>query len=286
MTKGKERASKRPVSESSSDSDSETISQDEISVDFEFYNMDTDDYHSVRNFLIHALGRNYSKVIEAGEIANFITETLSEDVGTTIKTEGEKSDPYGFVSIAPLREAKSKPEAMLKAFFLKTAEGTEKKAQLEAFFKAGKTGVVFMERFVNLPADIAGPVYKQLLEDYKHASKEDPTFKIERVLLSTPTFVEVESELDKELAGKKANKKKAKTSESNPADSSYYYGEAEMLLELAEFSWDFKVESSERPSDSKRAFGDMGVIAGRRVFALTMANFTKFVNSIEEYIKA
>lgn len=253
--------------------------------------MDTDDYHSVRNFLIHAFGRNYSKVIEAGEIARLITDTLSEDVGTTIKTEGEKSDPYGFVTIVPLRKGEEeKAESMLKAFFLKTADGTEKKkTQLESFFKSGKAGIVFMERFVNLPADIASPIYKQLLEDYKHAVKEDPSFKVERVLLSTPTFVEVESELDKELlSGKKPNKKKAKMEKTTDtsSSSSYYYGEAEMLPELAEFSWDFKVESSERSSDSKRAFGEMGVIAGRRVFALTMANFIKFVNSIEEYIKA
>lgn len=135
--------------------------------------MDLPDYHAVRNFLCQAFGQNYSDVIDAGKIAKVITEDFSEDVGTTIKTEGEQSDPFAFASIVPLCSGTDQEsQRMLKKFFLKTCKDVQDKERLEKLLKEDKVSVLFMERFVNMPADVAPPLYKQLLHDYNNAVKE------------------------------------------------------------------------------------------------------------------
>lgn len=245
--------------------------------------MDTSDYHTIKNFMSHAFGQNYASLVEVGQIAAHITEFLSEDVGTTIKTEGQESDPFGFTTIMPLTQNDDVASKMLKKFYKKTCP---EKDRIDELFKTKKVATVFMERFVNLPADVAAPVYKQLLDDYNHAVKEDKTFVVDHIILSTPTYREVESALDAELAPKgKKTSKKNKSEAKTESQLLYYYGESELLPELADFEWDYQVDTPERMSDSKRAFGDLGVVASRRVFVLSMANFIKFVASIEAYIK-
>lgn len=244
--------------------------------------MDLGDYHAVRNFIVQAVGQNKAGLLDASEVARLISETLSEDIGTTIKTEDEASDPYGFVSLAPLRDPKDEAVRMLRSFHLKTCDQAHK-ARLAGLLESGTVGVVFMERFVNLPAEVAGPVYQRLFSDYEHAVREDASFKVDHVLLATPTYAEVESDLDREFAGK--GTKRARSGQPRPSGVSYYYGEAELLPQYAEFHWDYEVDGAERSSDSKRAFGDLGVIAGRRVFCLRLPKFRQYVDAIEAFIR-
>lgn len=256
--------------------------------------MDLSDFHGVRTFLVQAFGQLYSDVIDAGEIAKLITEDLSEDVGTTVKTDGQDSDPYGYATVIPLG-FKGKGIEMLKSFVMKTCP-KDIQDKLKADLAKDATSMVFSDRFVNLPADVASPLFKQLLDDLKNAVKEDSkTFKTERVLISTPVYHEIASSLDIDIEvegededvepkSKKRNKSESKRPSAKGAVK-YYYGEAEMLDDLCEYSWEFKVDKADRVSDSKRAFGDVGIEGGRKCFMLTLQSFTKFVNSIESYIE-
>lgn len=252
--------------------------------------MDLGDFHGVRTFLGQAVGQGFTNVLDLGEVAKLITEDLSEDVGTTVKTDGADSDPYGFSSIVPLKW-KGRGVEMLQAFLLKSCANEKEKERLGRDLKSGKkVSMVFSERFVNLPAEVASPLLKQLLDDHRNACKEDAVFQTDLVIFSTPVYVEVESALDKELSGgKKAGNKKAKIDKnSGPKgeEVKYYYGEAEMLPGLAEYSWDYKVDQeADRVSDSKRAFTDVGIEGFRRVFVLTWTNFRHFVSQIESYIQ-
>jgi protein BCP1 len=260
--------------------------------------MDLGDFHGVRTFLVQAFGQLYSDVIDAGEIAKLITEDLSEDVGTTVKTDGQDSDPYGYATIIPLAlKGQSRSLEMLRAFALKTCP-KDLHGRLTTDFGKDATSVVFSDRFVNLPAEVASPLFKQLLDDLKNAAKEDfRTFKTERVLISTPIYREVASSLnieveeeedDEEMAqpkSKKRNAPKSKIQSSPLQNTKYYYGEAEMLDGLCEYSWEYKVDKADRVSDSKRAFGDVGIEGGRKCFMLTFQNFSKFINSIDSYIQ-
>jgi len=268
-----------------------------VEVDFELFNMDLSDFHAIRTFLTNAFGQRYTSVIDAGEIAKLITEDLSEDLGTTIKTEGEGADPYGYATLIPLGfQANRKGVDMLKAFFLKTCP-TDKRSRLKTDLNTRGTSAVFMDRFVNLPAELASPLYRQLLDDVKNAVGDDAQFSTERVLISTPTYFEIESDLNDngiEMVeyegeeGPKPGKKRAKkgmlAKKPTKGECKYYYGESELLPGLCDYHWSYKVDQAERVSDSKRAFGDIGIESSRQVFALTWSQFTKFVGSIEQYI--
>lgn len=257
--------------------------------------MDLADFHGVRTFLVQAFGQLYSDVIDAGEIAKMITEDLSEDVGTTVKTDGQDSDPYGYATVVPLGfKGNRKGVEMLKAFAVKTCP-KDTQERLKADLAKDATSMVFSDRFVNLPADVASPLFKQLLDDLKNAIREDSkTFKTDRVLFSTPIYHEVASSLDVEFEGDEEevepkSKKRNKTSGSKKSAPNnavkYYYGEAEMLDDLCEYSWEYKVDKADRVSDSKRCFGDVGIEGGRKCFMLNFQNFTKFINSIETFIQ-
>ncbi len=239
--------------------------------------MSLDDYHGIRTFLSTAFGQNYTSVIDAGEIAKLITEDFSEDVGTTVKTEGESSDPYGYSAIIPL-SYKSKGVDMLKKFWMKSCKDKAIQERLQKDLEKHGTSIVFMDKFVNLPAEISSPLLRQLIDDLKNACKEDATlFETKRVIISTPTYVEIESDLNDEQS-----KKKKKVVNAEPK---YYYEEAEILDELAEYSWDYKVDHAERVTDSKRAFGDLGIESGRRVFILDYPAFLQYTSRIETYIQ-
>lgn len=257
-----------------------------MDVGFEFFNMDLGDFHAIRTFLVQAFGQRYTEVVDAGAIAKLITEDLSEDVGTTIKVEGEGSDAYGYATLVPLAlpEGSRAAVASLKALLLKTCP-REQQERLKADLERAGSSLVFMERFVNLPADLASPLFKQLLDDMGNAVKEEPIFKTERVFISTPTYVEVQSHLQVEVEHEGKKQKKAKVASSRPASTcKFYYEECEMLEGLCEYQWGYKVDQADRVSDSKRAFGDLGIESSRRVYCLSWDKFCRFINSIEKYV--
>lgn len=263
-----------------------------MTVNFEFFNMDGCDFHGIRTFISGSVGKSHS--IDVGSIAELLTVTLAEDVGTCIKTDGPSSDPYGFASIIPLSASICKDHEgvrELKNFLLKTVPEALKSRLGKDIEKEG-TSVVFMERFINLPAELSCPLFKQLIDDHAHACNEDSQFITNKVIISTPTFTELESSLaesedqeDDDIVERKKGKKKAKKQKETQSEPQYYYGEAELLPNLAEYSWDFEVDSSDRVADSKRAFSDKGIKSSRRIFVLTWVNFKKYISQIDSYIQ-
>lgn len=252
-----------------------------MNVAFESFNMDLGDFHGIRTFLTQAFGQNFASTIDAGSIAKLITEELSEDIGTCIKTDGPESDPYGYATVVPLGHG-GEAVGMLKRFLAKSCTAPGESQRLAGDLEKKGTSVVFMDRFVNLPADVAGPLYQQLLDDHKNAVKEEPGFRTERVILSTPTYIELESDIQE--AQQPASKKSRKEAKAE-AETKFYYGESELLGEMCEYSWDYRTDKPDRVADSKRAFGDLGIESGRRVFVLSWSSFIRFVGSIDAYIK-
>lgn len=248
--------------------------------------MDLSDFHAVRTFLVQAFGQRFTEVVDAGTIAKLITEDLSEDVGTTVKVDGEASDAYGYATLVPFgHPADQKAISMLKALLLKTCS-SEQQTRLKADLERKGTSLVFMDRFVNLPADLASPLFKQLLDDVKNAVKEDPVFKTERVFISTPVYMEVQSDLKVEVEHESKKSKKGLKNKIDSASSApkYYYEECELLDGLCDYHWTYKVDPENRVSDSKRAFGDLGIECSRRIFCLPWDQFCRFAASIEKYV--
>jgi hypothetical protein len=163
---------------------------------------------------------------------------------------------------------------------------SEEDFDAEAFFLEKGNVVLFLERLINVPVDLAAPLLRQLLDDWKAASADEPAHfaSPKKVLLMTPTYREVESKLDRELEGSSSKSKSKQTFQTTTKDVNFYYPEAECLERFATRFWTISVNTGHETSDSRRAFGDAGIEPGRRVFLLSWAKFEEFVSFLEDSI--
>lgn len=270
------------VSKHQSDSEHDTSDSDtsdsEVEVKFELFNMAESDYHSVKQYLGNLFGSGDHGVDLVGLTA-FIVEALADHLGTCIKTDGETSDPFGFLTGFPIAFAtKNACESPLKSLesFLKTKLETFK---TEEFFSDSKNVILFQERLINVPGTIAAPLYRQFLDDWKMAAQEEPEIfaKPANVLLITPTYREVISKLDRELGLQEAPSKFGVAS----TETNFYYEEAEYFKDFAAEHFDFSVNTGHETSDSRRAFSETGIEPGRRAYLLPWNKFVKFVDHLQ-----
>lgn len=260
-------------SESDSDSASSSCSDSEVEIKFELFNMSESDYHSIKQYLGNSFGAGEHGVDLVG-LTSFIVEGLADHLGTCIKTDGEGSDPFGFLTGFPISFAS-------KLAFLKSFESFVliKAPELKEFFANEKNVVLFQERLINVPGSIAAPLFRQFLDDWKLAASEESAHftKPQKVLIITPTYREVISKLDRELGLQEDPKKFGVAS----TETNFYYEEMEYFGEFASSFFDFSVNTGHETSDSRRAFSDNGIEPGRRAFIISWDNLNNFVKHLE-----
>lgn len=274
----------------------------DVEVSFEAFNMSELDFHSVKQYLASLFGSSHHKIDLSG-LAAFITEDAADFVGTALKQgeEGESGDAYAMIALVPLGSKARKWSdgkwegvlAGLESFLVRTLS-RELEGGDEPFEGAA---LLIHERLMNMPASVAGPMYRQLLEDWAEAVKEEASlWGVSRFILITPTYELVESELQEEDSGDAASEKDERkpakrTKTSTPLDSStkqpsieYYYPEAESLDRLDSLGVDchFQVASPHTTTDSRRVFGDKGAKPKRRAVILDAAQLERYVELISE----
>lgn len=263
---------------SSSDSDSSS-SDSEIEVKFELFNMTESDYHSIKQYLGNAFGAGEHGVDLVG-LTSFIVEGLAEHLGTCVKTDGESSDPFGFITGFPVSFAHKESLATFETFITSKSCETTKE-----FFADGKNVVLFQERLINVPGSIAGPLFRQFLDDWgaavaDEAGEESSHFaKPKMALIITPTYREIVSKLDRELGLQEDPKKFEVVS----GETNFYYEEMEFIGEFASSFFDFSVNTGHETSDSRRAFTENGIEAGRRAFLISWEKLATFVEHLETF---
>lgn len=273
----------RPQSSSSSSScsdlsDSSESNTSEVEIKFEFFNMSESDYHSIKQYLANSFGAGDHEVNLVG-LTSFIVESLADHLGTCIKTDGENSDPFGFLTGFPISFAIRNDSNFLKSYesFI-----NQKCPQLSDFFSNGKNVILFQERLINVPGSIAAPLYRQFMDDWNLAAEEDDEHfgNPKNVLIISPTYKEIISQLDREL-GLKENPSKFDCVSS---ETCYYYEEAEYLKKFSTKFFEFSVNTGHETSDSRRAFSENGIEPGRQAFLLSWQNFTEFIEHLESEI--
>lgn len=270
LPKGSKFDSKK-MNESSSD-ESE---KEEITVDFEFFNMSEIDFHTVKQFLSVSFGTT-GHPLNLSDLSAFITEDLADHVGTTVKSEGEQSDPLAFCTCIPFHFDANRSKMLAEFLASKCEDNEEMKDVISG--KRGPCALVLNERFMNLPAGVAGPMLENLMNDWERGVGEEASLRAEHVLFLTPTFTLVKSQLDEELG--MADEQKS-MQEGNDGEQ-FYYQEAEFLEQFATTSVHFKVSTSHTTTDSRRAFTESGIDAGRRLYLMTAARFAEFVQTVNE----
>jgi hypothetical protein len=257
---------KRPAQKPSSASE---LSDKEVCVDMEFFNMSEVDFHSVKQFLSVSFGTS-GHGINLSEFAACVTEECADHVGTAAKTEGEGSDPVAIVTYLPFRYASGRDFCKHLLDFL----ATKCEGRLEGV-DVNRCALVLNERFINMPAGIAGPMLENLVGDWERAIREDGLFRVDHVFLLTPCYRLIKSELDAELGleGEADGSERA-------GENNFYYQEAEYLGQFAEWQVLFQTATPHTTTDSRRAFTEHGVDAFRELFCLKWPKFIEFVKKV------
>lgn len=88
---------KRKIEDTGESSDEEEI----VNVDFDFFSPKEIDFQAVKNLLRQLFGAD-SQSFDLSSIAGIIIS--QRDLGSTVKTDGEESDPYALLTVINLLE--------------------------------------------------------------------------------------------------------------------------------------------------------------------------------------
>lgn len=216
--------------DSSEDSEDDGEAAEEIvNIDFDFFNGNPIDFHALKNLMRQLLGPQESSRVQISQLADLILESPT----TTIKTDGEESDPYCFLSFVNYKEHRDSDYARYLhkvdpklSSFLQTIDANEKKT----------CALVLSERLINMPAEVIPPLYKITLEDVTKTLGDDKKYDF-YVILSRKYEVNFDMDSDDDSDdGHARSKKRVKQ-----AELDYFHPEDRYLEKYAKFRHDSPV---------------------------------------------
>ena len=273
-----------------------------MQLDFEFFDPQPHDFHGLKTLLRQLLDVD-AQSIDLSALAEMI---LAQPLlGSTVKVDGNESDPYAFLSILNLRQHKvgtlklastlfinlSKENPVIKALIEYLSGRAETSSVLEHIPKllhqdsSSEVGLVLTDRLLNMPSELVPPMYRMLVEEVTWAVEEKEPYTFSHYLVLSKTYTEAESSLDQEDDRPKKKKKRARP-EGN-SETFYFHPEDEILHKhaLAHANYSFAVETFDGNADSRRAFQEMGIKPQGHMVLIEAAKFEDAVEAIGEYLR-
>lgn len=257
---------------STDESDSESQNNDEdmeevVNVDFDYFDLNpTVDFHATKTFLRQLFGDDASQ-FDISALADLILSANS--VGTTIKTDGQNSDPFALLSVINLTENLAKPsiKAVVDYVIQKTKDQREFNMALSKLLAPAKTtkddskqlkvGLIVSERMINMPVEVVPPMYKMLLEEMEKAEDAHEKYEFDYFLVISKIYKLVDSNIDEEDDGQKSKKKKASATKTDEFD--YFHYEDIVLEENAKYHGHYSYTEQKQETDSRRVFTEYGI---------------------------
>ncbi|KAI1170355.1 putative actin cytoskeleton organization and vesicular protein [Nemania sp. FL0916] len=263
------------MEEDSDSSDDEDF--DMVNVDFEWFNFNEKiDFHGTKSLIRQLLDVD-ATLFDVSALADLILSQSS--IGSTVKTDGEESDPFALVTALNVQEHREKkPMAQLIEYLSAKAKATPSLASVPELLSSGQhVGIVLSERLINMPSEIAPPLYSMLIEEIKDAVDDKEPYEFTHYLIVSKTYHEIESTLDIEERKKKKGKQ--------DATLYYFHPEDEVLQKhaIAHGSYPF-TKIDDAVADSKRAFQEMGVMPMGSMILIEASKFAGAVAAIGEYL--
>ncbi|KAF1972149.1 hypothetical protein BU23DRAFT_590257 [Bimuria novae-zelandiae CBS 107.79] len=271
---------KRKNDDSDSDED-----MDMLNVDFEWFDPNPAvDFHGLKT-LLRQLFDVDAQLFNLSELTDLI---LSQKLlGSTVKCDGEESDPYSFLTVLNLETHKDKQVIQdLSAYLTRHCTSTPSLMPLHTLLTAPTTaqiGLILTERFINMPHEIVAPSYKMLQEEIQWAVDEKEPYAFTHYLVLSKAYQEVESSLP---AAEQPPSKKKKGSKGDGEETFYFHPEDEVLHRFA-LGWgnyEFESPVDEGASDAKRAFQELGVKPMGHLVLIEAEKFAGAVSAIESFM--
>lgn len=255
---------------------------DIVNVDFEWFNFKPDiDFHGLKSLLRQLLDVD-SQLFDLSALADLILSQPT--LGSTVKVEGEETDPYAILTILNLHEHREKKVIKdLTEYIVKISKSSQSLATLGNLLSSpsAQVGLVLAERMINVPSEISPPMYSMLIDEIEAAVEDKEPYEFTHYLILSKTYNEIESALDRDDAPKVKKSKGGRKEE-----TFYFHPEDEVLKRFAvgEGGFEYERDEGEGMADSKRAFQEMGIKAKGALILIEAGRFEEAVKAIGEYL--
>ncbi|EKJ73918.1 hypothetical protein HYE68_003463 [Fusarium pseudograminearum] len=252
---------------------------DMVNVDFEWFNFDPEvDFHGTKT-LLRQLFDVDANLFNMSALADIVLSQPT--IGSTIKVDGKANDAYALLTVlnTAVHQDKEPMKDIIK-YLVEKAQTNSSLAPIADVLGSGKhVGLVFSERLINMPSELAPPLYSMLVDEVEAAVEDKEPYNFSHYLILSKTYQELESKLDVE------NQKRKKAKEE--AGMYYFHMEDEVLHKHAVAHGNFNyTKEDELAADSKRAFQEMGVKAHGHMILIEASKFPGAVKSVNEYLSA
>ncbi|KAK5161536.1 p21-C-terminal region-binding protein-domain-containing protein [Cryomyces antarcticus] len=287
QVKDEEALEDAPPRNTENDGDDSGSSDDEdtdmLDVEFEWFDPQPEvDFHGLKT-LLRQLFDVDNQLFDLSALTDLI---LSQPLlGSTVKVDGNESDPYAFLTVLNLHEHRDKQVIKdLMDYLSQKASSHSSMSQLPGLLSLSskaQVGLILTERFVNMPTEVVPPMYNMLLEEIKWAIEEKEPYSFSHYLILSKTYAEVASKLDQEESRPKKKNKAAKDS-----NTFYFHPEDEVLQKHASScgSFEYTKQGDEGAADSKRTFQELGIRPRGHLILIEGPKFESAVKAVGEYL--
>lgn len=253
-----------------------------VDVEFEWFNFKPDvDFHGVKSLLRQLLDVD-SQLFDLSALADLILSQPT--IGSTVKVDGDETDPYAFLTILNLHEHREKKIIKdITQYITEKAKSNPTLAPISnALSSSSQVGLILTERLINAPSEISPPMYCMLIDELEAAVEDKEPYEFTHYLLISKTYHEIASALDQEDAPKQKKSKASKISK----ETFYFHPEDEVLQRhaVAHGSYEYTKDEGEGMADSKRAFQEMGIKPQGSMILIEASKFEGASKAISEYL--
>jgi len=256
---------------------------DMVNVEFEWFNMAPKvDFHGLKN-LLRQLFDVDSQLFDLSALANLILSQPT--IGSTVKVDGEDTDPFSFLTILNMHEHRDQKVIKdITKYLTEKSNATPNLAQLANLLSSpsAQIGLILTERLINVPSETAPPMYTMLIDEIEAAVEDKEPYDFTHYLIISKTYFEVESALDKEDA---PIQKKSKAGKAD-RETFFFHPEDEVLHHhaLAFGGYEYTKDEGEGRADSKRAFQELGIKPQGHAILLENSKFDDAVKAVSSYL--
>ncbi|CAG9937269.1 unnamed protein product [Clonostachys rosea f. rosea IK726] len=259
------------------DSDNDDEDFDMVNVDFEWFNFDPEvDFHGTKS-LLRQLFDVDGNLFNMSALADLVLSQPT--IGSTVKVDGKATDAYALMTVLNIAEHRNKePMKEISQYIVEKAKTNPSLAAIPALIEGGKqVGLVMSERLINVPSEIAPPLYTMLMEEVEAAVEDKEPYEFSHYLIISKTYREIESTLDVQ----DRKRKKAK----EEATVFYFHPEDEVLQKhsVAYGSFNYTKEE-DSVADSKRAFQEMGIKTFGHMMLVEAGKMPAAIEAVQKYL--
>uniref|UniRef100_A0A8C6D0F0 BRCA2 and CDKN1A-interacting protein n=1 Tax=Moschus moschiferus TaxID=68415 RepID=A0A8C6D0F0_MOSMO len=242
---------------------------EEVNIEFEAYSISDNDYDGIKKLLQQLFLKapvNTAELtdllIQQNHVGSVIKQT---DVSEDSDDDVDEDEIFGFISLLNLTERKGTPCAeQIKELILLLCEKNCEKSMVEQ-----------LDRFINVPPQIALPMHQQLQKELAEAHKTNkPCGKCYFYLLISKTFVE---------AGKSNSKKKRSNQKKD--ELMFANAEEEFFYEKAILKFNYSVqEESNSCLGGRWSFDDVPMKPLRIVMLIPVDKMNEIMEKLKEHL--